>query len=138
MYTDRNDCANRRANDTFDQIFSNKRVCSKPCFLVSKQICASEQKTNKKKERKREKKTRKKCSARIHTKQKKLEKRKRYIRKDTNFIFGRFTRSIRFITVYYLSRLPASRNNGPNRKLPLNTLASVKPCVVFKRGGESR
>lgn len=131
MYTDRNDCANRRANDTFDQIFSNKRVCSKPCFLLSKQICTNKQKTKIKKKRKKDKEET--SSENSHETEEIRE-----TKKDTNFIFGQFMRSIRFISVYYLSRLPASRNNGPNRKLPLNTLASVKPCVVFKRGRGSR
>lgn len=45
-------------------------------------------------------------------------------------------RSTRFIAVYYLSRLPASRNNGSGRKLPLNTLGSVKPCNDASKGEE--
>lgn len=64
--------------------------------------------------------------------EKKKKKKRKNRSEERNRGLERFTprgmRSTRFIAVYYLSRLPASRNNGSGRKLPLNTLGSVKPC----------
>ena len=67
------------------------------------------------------------------TKKKKKKKKKKSRGEERNgeirtIYIPRGMRWTRFIAVYYLSRLAASRNNGSGRKLPLNTLGSVKPC----------